>query len=301
MSLTVNGEPVANELINEEFQSIKAQYERMGRVSCCERDPEFRGYAKDNVIGRILLNQEAERRFPEISDEDVTATLERLIGEHGGRETFFANVGLTPDQEPLIHEDLRSSLRVDKLMRETWGGSDAPPESDQRAWYQGHLDEFMTAEEVHAYHLFKHVEKVEERENTYNLLRSLRAQAKAGADFKSMALEHTDKDDKLVDLGWFKRGEFMEEFDLVIFSLDEGETSPVFASHWGFHLAQVVGRRAPAAIPFEEVQLQVIERMTTEHRQAATQALVNELKAKATIVEDTPAPVQTDDDEHASH
>jgi parvulin-like peptidyl-prolyl isomerase len=215
--------------------------------------------------------------------------------EHGGRETFFSNVGLTPDQEPLVREDLRSSLRVDRLMREAWGGTDPPPENAQRTWYQAHLAEFMTPEEVSALHLFKHVEKVEDRENTYNLLRSLRAQAKAGADFKTMALEHTDKEDKLVDLGWFKRGDFMEEFDLIIFSLDEGETSPVFASHWGFHLAQVTGRRAPAAMPFEEVQPQVIERMTAEHRQAATEALVNELKAKATITDDVEPESQAHD------
>ncbi|HWB06670.1 MAG TPA: peptidyl-prolyl cis-trans isomerase [Verrucomicrobiales bacterium] len=290
MSITVNGEPVPNELINDEFQAIKAQYERMGRVSCCERDPEFRGYAKDNIIARILLNQEAERRFTDISDDDITAALDRLITEHGGRDTFFSNVGLTPDQEPLVREDLRAGLRVDKLMHEAWGGTEPPPEAAQRVWYQDHLADFMTPEEVSAIHLFKHVEKVEDRENIYNLLRSLRAQAKTGADFKAMALEHTDKEDKLVDLGWFKRGDFMEEFDLIIFSLDEGETSPVFASHWGFHLAQVTGRRKPAPIPFEEVQPQVIERMTAEHRQAATQALVNELKARAEIIDDTPAP-----------
>ncbi|HEX2749911.1 MAG TPA: peptidyl-prolyl cis-trans isomerase [Verrucomicrobiales bacterium] len=288
MSITVNGEPVPNDLINEEFQAIKAHYERMGRASCCERDPEFRGYAKDNIIARILLNQEAERQFKEISEEDVTATLERLIGEHGGRETFFSNVGLTPDQEPLVREDLRAGLRVDRLMQQTWGGTGPPDESAQRTWYQERIAEFMTPEEVSALHLFKHVEKVEDRETVYNLLRSLRAQARAGADFKAMALEHTDKEDKLVDLGWFKRGDFMEEFDLIIFSLEAGETSPVFASHWGFHLAQVTGHRPPAPIPFGEVQAQVVERMTAEHRQGATQALVTELKARAEIIDDTP-------------
>jgi len=299
MSITVNGEPVPNDLINEEFQAIKAQYERMGRVSCCERDPEFRSYAKDNIIARILLNQEAERRFAEISEEEITTALDRLIVEHGGRETFFSNVGLTPDQEPLVREDLRAGLRVDHLMKEAWGGTGPPEESAQRAWYQEHLAEFMTPEEVSALHLFKHVEKVEERDNIYNLLRSLRAQARTGADFKAMALEHTDKEDKLVDLGWFKRGDFMEEFDLIIFSLDAGETSPVFASHWGFHLAQVTGRRASAAMPFEEVQPQVIERMTAEHRQSATQALVAELKTKAEIVEESEVPVLTHDHESA--
>lgn len=289
MALIINGEPVPNELINEEFQSIKAHYERMARVSCCERDPEFRGYAKDNIIARVLLNQEAERRFPDIAGAEVTAAVERLISEHGGRESFFANVGLQPEQEHLVMEDVRAGLRVDRLMQDIWGPEASPPETAQQAWYDAHQDEFMTVEEVSALHLFKQVEKSEDREDIYNLLRGLRRRALEGDDFKAMALEHTDKEDKLVDLGWFKRGEFMEEFDLIIFSLDVGETSPVFASHWGFHLAQVTGWRPPVPIPFEEVQATVIERMTAEHRQSAVQAFVAELRTKADIRDEADA------------
>jgi parvulin-like peptidyl-prolyl isomerase len=286
MPLTINGESVPDELISEEFQVIKAHYERMGRVSCCERDAEFRGYAKENVIARVLLNQEAERRHPDITEADIAARVENLMAEHGGREQFFANIGLTPEQEHLVRDDVRSGLRMDRLLQEAWGGSELPSEIDQRAWYQHHLSEFMTPEEVSALHLFKHVEKVEDRDGIYNKLREIRGQAKGGADFQALALEHTDKEDKLVDLGWFKRGDFMEEFDLIIFSLDEGEMSPVFASHWGFHLAKVTGRRAPAAMPFEEVRGTVIERMTAEHRQAITQKLVAELKERAEIREE---------------
>ena len=289
LMLTINGETIPDELIADEFQVIKAHYERMGRTSCCERDAEFRGYAKDNIIARILLNQEAERRHADITDADIAERVDKLIAEHGGREQFFANVGLAPEQEHLVRDDVRSGLRMDRLLHDAWGGTAAPPEPEQRAWYAAHLAEFLTPEEVSALHLFKHVEKVEDREGIYDLLRSLRAQAKAGADFNALALEHTDKEDKLVDLGWFKRGDFMEEFDLIIFSLDEGEMSPVFASHWGFHLAKITGRRAPRALPFEEVQPIVAERMTAEHRQAVTQKLVAELKASADI-RDEPAP-----------
>jgi len=287
--LTINAETIPEELVAEEFHVIKAHYERMGRTSCCERDAEFRGYAKDNIIARVLLNQEAERRYPDVTDADISDRVEKLMAEHGGREQFLAHVGLTPEQEHLVRDDVRSGLRMDRLLHEAWGGTEAPAESEQREWHTLHLAEFMTPEEVRALHLFKHVEKVEDRDGIYDLLRSVRAQARAGADFHALALEHTDKEDKLVDLGWFKRGDFMEEFDLTIFSLDEGEMSPVFASHWGFHLAKVTGRRAPAPMPFEEVKTVVVERMTAEHRQAVTQRLVAELRSKADIRDDAPA------------
>ena len=59
MPLIINGESVPDGLVEQEFEGIKAHYERMGAMSCCERDPEFRGYARENVVARVLINQEA--------------------------------------------------------------------------------------------------------------------------------------------------------------------------------------------------------------------------------------------------
>ena len=290
MPLVINGERVPPEIIQEEFQNIKTHYERMARVSCCERDPEFRRYARDNVTARVLLNQEAERRFPVITEADIDAGVERLVADHGGRDQFFANTGLTPGDEALVRQDVRAGLRVDRLLKEAWGDDPDPSEAEQRAWLAAHQEEFLTPEEVRASHLFKHVEKSEDREAHYQLLRGLRARVRAGEDFDAIALEHTDKEDKLVDLGWFRRGDYMEEFDLIVFSLDVDEISPVFASHWGFHLAKITGRRPAAPRPFDEVRDEVLERMRQEHRQTATRALVDRLRATAVITDhDEPA------------
>ncbi|MEN9283641.1 MAG: hypothetical protein RLZZ179_1134 [Verrucomicrobiota bacterium] len=283
MPLTINGESIPPEILQEEFQNIKSHYERMARVSCCERDPEFRQYARDNITARVLLNQEAERRFPSIPPEDIAARVESLISEHGGRDQFFAATGLTPESEHLVHDDVRAGLRVDLLLREAWSPEPEPSPADLKAWYHAHLGEFMTPEEIRASHLFKQVEKSEDREAIYQSLRSIRAEARSGADFDALARTHTDKEDKLVDLGWFRRGDYMEEFDLIVFSLEEGEISPVFASHWGFHLAKITGRRPPAPKPCDEVAPEIRERILHDHRQEATRQLVASLRQSADI------------------
>lgn len=283
MPLTINGESIPPEILQEEFQNIKSHYERMARVSCCERDPEFRQYARDNITARVLLNQEAERRFPSIPPEDIAARVEALISEHGGRDQFFAATGLTPESEHLVHDDVRAGLRVDLLLREAWSPEPEPSPADLKAWYDAHLGEFMTPEEIRASHLFKQVEKSEDREAIYQSLRSIRAEARSGADFDALARTHTDKEDKLVDLGWFRRGDYMEEFDLIVFSLEEGEISPVFASHWGFHLAKITGRRPPAPKPCDEVASEIRERILQDHRQEATRRLVASLRQSADI------------------
>ena len=49
MALIINGEQIDEEIIESEFRQIKGHFERTLQVACCERDPEFRGKAKDNI------------------------------------------------------------------------------------------------------------------------------------------------------------------------------------------------------------------------------------------------------------
>ena len=69
MQTLVNGEPIAPEWIEEEFSQIKSWHEQRSQLSCCERDDEFRAQARDNVIGRVLLNQAAEKEIPDPTSE----------------------------------------------------------------------------------------------------------------------------------------------------------------------------------------------------------------------------------------
>ncbi|MBT3615260.1 MAG: hypothetical protein HN524_04670, partial [Verrucomicrobia bacterium] len=61
MPLVINGQTIDDAVIDQEFSAIKAHYESLGSMSCCERDGEFRGYARDNITFRVLLTQEAQR------------------------------------------------------------------------------------------------------------------------------------------------------------------------------------------------------------------------------------------------
>lgn len=284
MPIIINGETLPDGLVEQEFQAIKAHYERMGSISCCERDAEFRGYAEENLIARFLINQEAARRYPDVSREEIDAGLARLDEEHGSRAAMMAHLGVSKEEMPMLEAEIATGARVDRMLQAEWGEEAPATDEAVREFIAAHQEDYLTAEEIRVTHIFRQVEKVEDRESTYQQLCSVRREARGGGDFEVLALAHTDKEDKQVDLGWFRRGEHMEEFEIIVFSLEEGEISPVFASHWGFHLAKVTGHRPRVPRPFEEVAEAVRERMTAEHRQQRTRALVEELKAKAEII-----------------
>jgi hypothetical protein len=291
--IVINGQRVDDAVLNAEFSSIKAYFESLGNVSCCERDPEFRGYARDNVVARVLLAQEAQRALPQTPAEDVEAAIEKLAEEHGGRQRFLANIGATEDQLDLIRRDVEADLRVRRMIDERSAPAAAQAsDEDLRRYYDEHLDYFKTAEEVRASHILKS-QRGEKRHEAYEELRQLRKRLQAGENFETLARKHSDKGDEHIDLGFFKRGELAEEFEIVAFSMDVGEISPIFATPFGYHLITLTDRKPATPKPFEEVRDQARELYLAEKRQEQTRQLVEELKSRATIedvTEEEPVP-----------
>ena len=98
--------------------------------------------------------------------------------------------------------------------------------------------------------------------------------------------EHSDKPEEEADLGWYKRGELMDEFELITFSMEVGEISPVFSTQWGMHLAKLIERRCPEPIPLEEVKDEIRELIKAENRESKLKAYIEKLKETATIKEE---------------
>ena len=111
----------------------------------------------------------------------------------------------------------------------------------------------------------------------------MRERLGSGEDFETIAREFSDKPAEEIDLGFFKRGELMDEFEFVAFSMQVGEVSPVFSSYHGFHLAKVLEIEPPVITPFEEVREAVLEAWMQEKRTLRIQEYIQALKSKADI------------------
>ncbi len=73
-------------------------------------------------------------------------------------------------------------------------------------------------------------------------LEEIREEALAGEDFAALAAAHSQDPGSAAsggDLGWFRRGNFVKEFEDAAFALPEGGISDVFETAFGFHVIQV--------------------------------------------------------------
>lgn len=283
MPLTVNGELVNPDWVYEEFSQIKSYYERTTHASCCERDPEFMETARENIIERMLIAQEADRSIPELSENEIDLAIRQLKKEMGGEAQFYAHYGILPNQEHLVRPSIQQSIRVDKLVRSLCKDLANVDEGQLEDFYQTHIQEWMSEESIRCFHIYKTFKSDRNREDLYRECVSMRMKLVNGADFMELARGFTDKPVDEIDLGWFRRGEIMEEFEIIAFSLRTGEVSPVFSTHHGFHLTQVVERDESQAKPLDSVRDEVLARYRESVREERLKAFAAELRKKAVI------------------
>jgi parvulin-like peptidyl-prolyl isomerase len=284
VALLINGQRIEDSILQSEFSEIKTYFERLGNVSCCERDEEFRGYAKQNIVARVLLAQEAKRRLPMTPETEIDAAVAKLIEQYGGEVQFYAATGASPSQMHLVRHDVEADMRVKRMVDELCADLQ-PADEELLKYYNENIERFKTEEEVRASHILKAPRRGEERAAAYESLRQARRELRNGADFETLAKKISDKADDHIDLNFFKRGELAEEFELVAFSMEIGEISPVFASPFGFHLIKVTDRKPATPKPFDTVRDEVRQQYIEVQRQERAKVFVEELKANAVIEE----------------
>jgi len=283
MALIVNGEMIGDDLLEEEFDAIKEHYVNLGEVVCCDRDEEFRGFARENVLNRTLLTQESKARFGEPTDEEIDEMVNRLKADHGGEEQFYQNTGYRASDDGRIRRRVAMSIAVDKVLEVEVGAEPDPTEDDLRKFYEDNIKDYLTEEEVRVSQIFKEPKSHPDAKRCYRDLREARDRLLAGTDFLEVAREVSDKSEEEVDLGFLKMGETMPEIEAITFSMHTGEISPIVATHFGFHVFKVTDRKAPEPVPFDGLRDQIRQQFLTRHREAAINSLIDRLLANSTV------------------
>jgi len=80
---------------------------------------------------------------------------------------------------------------------------------------------------------------------TRKTMEAIRDSILAGGDFAEFAKRYSVDATAASggDLGWAKRGDYVHEFEEAVFSMKEGEVSPVIKTQFGFHIVQLLARR----------------------------------------------------------
>jgi parvulin-like peptidyl-prolyl isomerase len=183
----------------------------------------------------------------------------------------------------------RDSVIAKVLLRQAAAAGTQPPKVSRATnkevaeYYKRHRDGFYAPEMVHAAHIVKNVDESVNEAEALAAITAIADELHAGRNFDEVADEHSDCPGRGGDLGWFPRGEMVAEFDAVVFAMGVGETSVIFRSPFGFHIARLIERRAEGLRSLNDVRGAIEEAIYRQRSGEVMMRFVDELRARAKI------------------
>jgi parvulin-like peptidyl-prolyl isomerase len=228
----VNGREIPREAYALEVQRCQA-----GRSAAGAEAGVCPGLALENLIEQLVVEQAAGAAGVTVSDDELSAALEKITADLGGPEAMAAWLTANLYTADQFQDALRRDLLRAKMAQQ------AASQIDDRA-EQVHAREILVADEATAQAL---LEKLQ-----------------AGADFATLAAAYSlDASSRPAggDLGWFPRGLLtVPEVEAAAFNLQPGETSEVIHSALGYHIVEVLERQP--ARPLTPGALQALRERT---------------------------------------
>lgn len=223
----------------------KARQQLRGDVSVTDADIEEEFRRQNEKVSLKFL-----RFAPALFEDQVTIDQQKL-------EAFFKE----KIEEFRLPEKI--SVRYILLDPATYRDGIELKQEDIERYYRRHMDQFDIPEQVQASHILIRVPRDADdkvREQKRKLAEKVLEEARAGKDFAKLATQYSDDKASVPkggDLGYFKRGTMVPEFEKVAFSLHPGELSDIVETPFGFHIIKATGYIEAGVKPLADVLDQV--------------------------------------------
>jgi parvulin-like peptidyl-prolyl isomerase len=275
VTIVVNGEMAGPGVFDQELRRLSVTEPYLQQNEALEK-------AKKNVADQMLIRQFAVDKYPDIADSRIETRYKELIENFGGEESFFTQHRLSATDVPNIKKDLENQIRIELLVNDITKDIAPPPEHVVKEFYKRDRESTFKHEQVHAAHIVKEVDPKNPLK-TYREMKKIRQELKNGADFAGTADVNSSCNDQGGDLGTFARGQMIEEFDVILFSMDEGEISPIFQTQFGYHIATVYEKFPENRLAYDECKDNLKQVVHGKLRDQCVDKWIDKARIKADI------------------
>ena len=284
MALIVNGEKVEDSAIKQEVERLRPDYERVFTDQDEEeREAQLLDWSRENVIEKILINQEAEKNGDKIPPDKVQAALDKLKEQYEQPEQLYKDFNAENDEQ--IKKNIEKQMRIEQRIAQTCKNLPKPSQAAIKKYYEENQEQFKTGERARVAHIVKYVNWQTDEKTAYEAISEAYEELKSGVAFETVVDKHTDCADSGGDLGFVMKGQMVEEFEDVVFNLGGGQVSDIFRSRFGFHIAKVYAREPAAVAKLEDVKDRITELLNEQMRSEAIDKFIDGLKDEAKIEE----------------
>jgi hypothetical protein len=245
MPIVVNGEAIPEAVIREERDRVSRDLRWTSIPNVAERTQRIQDAAEHSAVNRVVFEQAAARDPRPVDPAAVEREVERQK---------LAGACRTAYDDRLLRRWIEQQLRMKRLASEFTACAKKPSFHEVLAFYDANRMNFGNPDRFHAAHIVCHVNPDRSEENARAEIEIALTELARGDDFASVVERHSDCKDNGGDLGFFPAGEMVPQFEAVIRQLEPGQRTGIFKTPFGFHIAELRGRKLGGSAPFEDVR-----------------------------------------------
>ena len=255
----INGVVISMKALNNEYrQALKQKGTSENDVSA-EQALEMKKELLDSLIDEELLFQESKKQNVVVEETTVAASIAKVREKFESDDAYQKALKDANIQGNDLEVRIRRSLAINMLVNEQMNRNVIVSDEESRQYYDAHPETFIEPEQVSASHILVKVEKDDgdaKKVVAKEKITLLQRRLKEGEDFAQLARENSDCPSSANggDLGTFKKGEMVKEFDDAAFALAPGKVSDIVETQFGYHLIKVTDKKEAGTIPYDTVK-----------------------------------------------
>ncbi|MED3712515.1 peptidylprolyl isomerase [Peribacillus frigoritolerans] len=229
------------------------------------------GYGADTLdllITNKLVELEAEKAGIKITDEEIQKEIDVMVESYGDEKSLKEQLEASGSSMDALKKDIVVYLQTKKLVEPRITVTD----DEISTYFEDNKDTFAQAEQVEASHIL-----VEDEKTAKKVAKELAA----GGDFAKLAAEYstdTETADNGGSLGYFGKGDMVEEFEDVAFDLDINKVSDPVKTEYGYHIIKVTGKKEAKKANLEDSKEVIKETLLSERLQEEYPVWLAEVK-----------------------
>lgn len=261
-----------------------------------QRDQWVKARLQQVIETRIIVN-EAKRKIPKEGYEKAMAKFfeefdktvlpqmlkERKFPDLQAYEAQLRKEGTTLEREKNAWAEsvLRSSW-----INQTVKSTQEVTHMQMLDYYQKHATEYDTEAYAKWEQITIRFDRTASKEAAYAEIAKAGNRVIDGEKFEDVAKQVSHGSTASIggEVNWTKKGSLVSQpIDAAVFSLPEGQMSPIIEDDRGFHIVRVLDRREAGRKPFKDVQAEIRKKINEERTVEAKVKYVEDLKKKTVI------------------
>ncbi|BDU75171.1 peptidylprolyl isomerase [Mesoterricola sediminis] len=288
--VVVNGHAITRRVFQQAVeQETAALYRQFSGKALDEKLRDAREKTLQGMIDNFIIQDKAADLGIQVRDEDIRNYIEDIKKQNNfatDEDFERALKGSLGIGLPAYIARSKSDMQKQEVLRREVYSKIAIEDQELRAWYLDHKEDYRIQPRFRIRELvLPKGATPEETEASRAKLAKVKEALDKGTTFENLVKEYSVSTSRSTggDLGWLPRGVLHANIETASLALKPGEVSGPLETDKNFYMVQLIEAQLDAVKPFEDVRMQIREKLQEPKAQNAIENYLGGMRTRANV------------------